>query len=405
VGKTYSVLEFARTQFKNHVHVDFSANKDVAALFDHSIAPKELVPQLQVSLKTKIDPADTLIFFDEVQACPRALTSLKYFCEQAPEYHVIAAGSLLGVALGREAYSYPVGKVDVISLHPLDFEEYLWAAEEQELVGLIRQSYLADKALGLHGYALRLLRNYLFCGGMPEVVNTALNDPSADPKGIRRIQRLITDAYLADMTKYASSADTAKILNVWRGIPEQLAKENHKFQYRMIASAARAHQYEAPINWLKAAGLVEFCYRVSEGKAPLRAFMEQGSFKLYLLDTGLLTSLYDAEPADLEPANDKGSRFRGGISENLVMQQLMAKGIESFYWGIPSKSEVEFVIRSASGAVMPIEVKPGKNVTARSLEAYRRAYRPEYVIRCSAKNFGFESHAKSVPLYAAFCIE
>ncbi|MDR1421574.1 MAG: ATP-binding protein [Coriobacteriales bacterium] len=410
-GKTFSVLEFAKSNYQNLVSIDFSAQRDIAAVFDGDIMPHALLPQLQARQKTMIEPGKTLLFFDEVQACPRALTSLKYFYEQAPEYHVIAAGSLLGVALGREEYSYPVGKVDALMMKPLDFEEYLWAAGEKDLAELIRQAYQENRPFGLHDYAIRLYRDYLYCGGMPEVVKMATATartrglPGALPQEVRRLQGLITESYLADMTKYASPLDSTKILNVWRGIPEQLAKENHKFQYTTIASSARAHQYEAPINWLKAAGLVEFCYRVSEGVAPLRAFMQQDFFKLYLLDVGLLTSLYNAEPADLEPSADKASRFRAGIAENFVMQQLIAAGIEPFYWGVPSKSEVEFVIRSKSGCVIPIEVKSGRNVGARSLEAYRIAHDPDYIIRCSTKNFGFENRIKSVPLYAAYCID
>jgi predicted AAA+ superfamily ATPase len=329
---------------------------------------------------------------------------LKYFCEQAPHYHVIAAGSLLGVSLGREEYSYPVGKVDTLSLYPMDFEEYLWARGEQALSLLIREAFDEDRTLGLHDYALRLMRDYWFCGGMPEVVK-AVSSQDAPIAAVRRLQGAIVEGFLADMTKYASPIDTAKLLNVWHGVPEQLAKENHKFQYATIASSARAHQYEAPVNWLKAAGLVSLCHRVTDAAFPLKAFMEQGFFKLYLLDTGILTSLYDAEPNDLEPSADKGSRFRGGIAENHVMQQLTAKGTELFYWGTASKSEVDFVFRSKGGDIIPLEVKSGRNVTAKSLSSYRNAYHPKYVIRCSTKNFGFENGIRSVPLYAAFCIE
>jgi predicted AAA+ superfamily ATPase len=403
-GKTYSVLKFAKAVYREHVHVDFSAQKDIAALFAADITPAALIPQLQARFKTRLEPAETLLFFDEIQACPRALTSLKYFYEQAPYYHIIAAGSLLGVALGREEYSYPIGKVDTAALYPMDFEEYLWARGEEALSLLIREAFNENRALGLHDYALRLAHDYWFCGGMPEVVK-ATSSQDAPITEIRRLQNSIVEGFLADMTKYASPIDTAKLLNVWHGAPEQLAKENHKFQYATIASSARAHQYEAPVNWLKAAGLVSLCHRVTDAVSPLKAFREQDFFKLYLLDTGVLTSLYGAEPEDLEPSADKGSRFRGGIVENYIMQQLTARGIEPFYWGTASKSEVEFVFRSKDGDIVPLEVKSGKNVTARSLESYRNAYSPKYVIRCSTKNFGFENGIRSVPLYAAFCIE
>ncbi|WP_080802507.1 ATP-binding protein [Arabiibacter massiliensis] len=401
VGKTYSVLAFARQEFASTLYIDFSAQKNMCALFDGDITPETLLPQLEAVGKKEIDPRSTLIFFDEIQACPRALTSLKYFCERAPQYCVVAAGSLLGVALGRDEYSFPVGKVDQLPLHPLDFEEFLWAAGEERLAGLIRGAYREDALLGLHDEALARYREYVLVGGLPEAVRSYVEEFSL--LAVRAIQQGIADAYLADMTKYASPLDSAKILNVWRSVPEQLAKENHKFQYATIASSARAFQYEAPINWLHAAGLVSFCYRVSEGKKPLKAYTKHDFFKLYLLDVGLLSTLQGLDAEDLAPASDKGSRFRGGVAENYVMQQFLAAGLEPFYWGTASKSEVDFVVQLEGGAV-PVEVKSGGNVSARSLESYRRKYQPSLAIRLSTKNFGFANGIKSVPLYAAFCV-
>ena len=402
VGKTYSVLRFADEEFDSVIHVDFSAQRSFCDLFEGDITPSALIPQIEALARTPLDPERTLLFLDEIQACPRALTSLKYFYERAPEYHVVAAGSLLGVALGRDEYSFPVGKVDQVPLHPLDFEEYLWALGEERLGDLIIQSCESGSALGLHERALDLYRSYLLVGGMPEAVRA--HAAGAMLLEVRRVQRFLVDAYLADMTKYASPLDSSKILNVWRSVPEQLAKENHKFQYATISSSARAHQYEAPINWLHAAGLVSFCYRVREGRTPLPAFAEHDFFKLYLLDTGLLTTLMGVEEADLSPAADKGAAFRGGIAENYVMQQLVAGGIEPFYWGTASKSEVDFIVDLEGRGAVPLEVKSGKNVTARSLEAYRKAYQPAQVIRLSARNFGDEGGIRSVPLYAAFCL-
>lgn len=402
VGKTYSVLDFAGKMFPKLAYIDFSAQGNACAIFDGDITPRAIVPQLEAITKVDIDPGDTLIFFDEIQACPRALTSLKYFQERAPEYPVIAAGSLLGISLGREEYSYPVGKVDMMSMHPLDFEEFLWALGEISLSELIRASYADDSPLGLHDYAMDLYRRYLLVGGMPEAVESFAGNGNLER--VRTVQEGIANAYLADMTKYASPIDSAKILNVWRSIPEQLAKENHKFQYSTIASSARAHQYEAPINWLSAAGLISFCYRVREGRKPLRAYAERDYFKLYLLDVGILSTLQGLDEQDLLPSQDKGSRFRGGIAENYVMQQLVASGLEPYYWGTASKSEVDFIVQLEDETPIPIEVKSGTNVTSRSLEAYRRSYEPPYVIRLSARNFGFEQGIRSIPLYAAYCL-
>lgn len=401
VGKTYSVLKFGKERFAQTVHIDFSAQGAYGALFNDDITPDALIPQIEVLTRMRINPETTLLFFDEVQACPRALTSLKYFCERAPQYHIIAAGSLLGVSLARGDYSYPVGKVDALVLHPLDFEEYLWARGETQLSELIRGSFGSNAAFGLHERAMELYREYLLVGGMPEVVG-AFSD-QGDLGEARRLQGLLIDGYLADMTKYASPIDSAKILAVWHSIPEQLAKENHKFQYATIASSARAYQYEAAINWLKSAGMISFCCRVSEGRKPLYAFEERDFFKLYLLDVGILACTLGLEPADLLPAANKVSRVRGGIAENYTMQQLVANGFEPCYWGTTSKSEVDFVVQW-DGEVVPIEVKSGGNVAARSLESYRKAYCPPYVVRLSSKNFGFERGVRSVPLYAAFCI-
>ena len=402
VGKTYSILKFGRERFDNTVHIDFSAQANVKALFDGDIRPSELLPLLRVAAGQPIDPESTLLFFDEVQACPRALTSLKYFCEQAPEYCIIAAGSLLGVALGREDYSYPVGKVDQVRMHPLDFEEYLWALDEGALSRAIATSFEQCAPFPLHDQAMDRYRDYLLVGGMPEVVANHIEE--AGWPRMREVQRSILDAYLADMTKYASPLDSAKILNVWRAVPEQLAKENHKFQFSTIASSARAHQYEAPINWLAAAGLVTFCYRVSEGVRPLGAFAEHDFFKLYLIDCGLLAATMGLGPSDVLPALDKGSRMRGGLTENYVMQQLVANGAEPFYWGTSSKAEVDFIVQSPEGAPIPIEVKSGSNVTARSLASYRKKYEPPFVARVSGRNFGNEGGIRSVPLYAAWCL-
>ncbi len=402
VGKTYSVLRFGNARFAKVVHIDFSAQESYRRLFAGDLTPDTLIPQISALAKAPVEPGSTLLFFDEVQACPRALTSLKYFCEQAPEYHVIAAGSLLGVSLARQDYSFPVGKVDQLSLYPLDFEEYLWALGEDILCGLVRECFSENKSLGVHERAMELYRDYLMVGGMPEAVVRFIEE--RDFASVRRVQSLLVDGYLADMTKYASPIDSAKVLSVWRSVPEQLAKENHKFQYATIASSARAHQYEAAVNWLRAAGMVEFCCRVSEGRKPLRAFAERDFFKLYLLDVGILSYLQGIDLEDLMPKADKASRLRGGIAENYAMQQLVAAGAEPFYWGTASRAEVDFVVQ-LKGEAVPIEVKSGENVSSRSLEAYRKAYEPPYVLRLSAKNFGFERGIRSVPLYAAFCME
>lgn len=409
VGKTYAIKQLASDRYDSLAYIDFSRDAQAAALFDASLAPTELVPKLEVFLHTSINPDRTLIVFDEVQLCERALTSLKYFCDDAPQYHVVAAGSLLGVALKRERYSFPVGKVDLLQLHPLSFEEFLWARGETRLADAIRDTYenASDQAFALHDRAMQLVHEYELIGGMPEIVSAYVaNDaPGIDAlESARNKQREINIAYLADMAKYATPTETPRIMAVWNSIPQQLAKENHKFQYKLIKSGGRAAVYENAIAWLDAAGIIMRCTQVTEATAPLKTFENRSSFKVYTADVGLLASQYEATPQDLGPATDKAAGFRGGITENYVLQQLVASDSSVYYWGTTSKAEVEFIARAKQGDVIPIEVKSGRNVTARSLESFRERYHPPYLVRVSARNFGVGNGIRSIPLYAAWLL-
>lgn len=409
VGKTYAIKQLASDRYDSLAYIDFSRDARAAALFDASLAPTELVPKLEVFLHTSINPDRTLIVFDEVQLCERALTSLKYFCDDAPQYHVVAAGSLLGVALKRELYSFPVGKVDLLQLHPLSFEEFLWARGETRLADAIRDAYenAPDQAFALHDRAMQLVHEYELIGGMPEIVSAYVaNDaPGIDAmESARNKQQEINVAYLADMAKYATPTETPRIMAVWNSIPQQLAKENHKFQYKLIKSGGRAAVYENAIAWLDAAGIIMRCTQVTEATAPLKTFENSSSFKIYTADVGLLSAQYEAIPQDLEPATDKAAGFRGGITENYVLQQLVASDSSVYYWGTTSKAEVEFIARAKQGDVIPIEVKSGRNVTARSLESFRERYHPPYLVRVSARNFGVGNGIRSIPLYAAWLL-
>lgn len=409
VGKTYAIKQLASDRYDSLAYIDFSRDARAAALFDASLAPTELVPKLEVFLHTSINPDRTLIVFDEVQLCERALTSLKYFCDDAPQYHVVAAGILLGVAPKRELYSFPVGKVDLLQLRPLSFEEFLWAHGETHLADAIRDAYenAPDQAFALHDRAMQLVHEYELIGGMPEIVSAYVaNDaPGIDAmESARNKQQEINVAYLADMAKYATPTETPRIMAVWNSIPQQLAKENHKFQYKLIKSGGRAAVYENAIAWLDAAGIIMRCTQVTEATAPLKTFENSSSFKTYTADVGLLSAQYEAIPQDLEPATDKAAGFRGGITENYVLQQLVASDSSVYYWGTTSKAEVEFIARAKQGDVIPIEVKSGRNVTARSLESFRERYHPPYLVRVSARNFGVGNGIRSIPLYAAWLL-
>lgn len=412
VGKTYAIRRLAQERYDSLAYIDFSRDRQAMELFEQSLAPASLVAKLEVFLNMTIAPDDTLIVFDEVQLCERALTSLKYFCEDAPQYHVIAAGSLLGVAIRREQYSFPVGKVDMMHLRPLSFEEFLWARGQTRLADAIRDAYTSspEHAFALHDRAMRFVREYELIGGMPEVVAAYASDAADDEPGVEALaaartkQQEINVAYLADMAKYTTSAETPRIMDVWNSIPQQLAKENHKFQYKLVKSGGRASVYENAINWLDAAGIILRCTQVTEALAPLKSFENSASFKIYAGDVGLLAAQYEATPQDVEPGLGKAAGFRGAIAENYVLEQLVASDSSVYYWGTPSKAEIEFVARTRQGDVLPIEVKSGRNVTARSLEAFRQRYQPKSVVRVSARNFGVEHGIRSVPLYAAWLL-
>jgi predicted AAA+ superfamily ATPase len=343
-----------------------------------------------------------LLIFDEIQACERALTSLKYFCEDAPQYHIAAAGSLLGVTLNRSKFSFPVGKIDKIMLYPLDFEEFLWALGRKNGAELIRECFEADRKFTAHADFLDLYKLYLLVGGMPRVISEYIENN--DYNRISVTQRNINDAYIADMVKYAQPTETNKILAAFNSIPAQLAKENHKFQYKIIKTGARAYEYEAPIDWLQAAGIVRKCVKVTEGGFPLELFAQHNSFKVYLLDAGLLSSKYHL-PANVLLSDFSGfDNIKGALAENYVFSTLTANGYDPHYWESEGKAEVDFVFQDKNGKIIPVEVKSSENNRSRSLNLYVSKYKPDYAIRISAKNFGFGNSIKSIPLYAVWCI-
>lgn len=402
VGKTYTALHFGKTFYRNAVYFNMEDSREVASIFDRDLDPERIVKELQAKSGQSILKEDTLIIFDEIQACERALTSLKYFGENAPHYHVVAAGSLLGVAMNREKYSFPVGKVEMIQMHPLDFEEFLWAVGKEKIGELIRDSFASFASLSLHESAMDLYKMYLVVGGMPRAVMEYAE--TGDYDFVFSSQKTLNDAYIADMAKYATPQETVRILAAWASVPAQLAKENRKFQYKVIKTGARAYEYEVPLEWLRAAGMVNRCVRAAEGKVPLSAYADNDSFKLYMMDTGLLCSKFDiaAHMVLHSPAGMDG--FKGALAENYVMQALVANGITPYYWSTPGKAELDFVFQDSMGNAIPLEVKSAGNVRAKSLGSFMSNYHPPYAYRISARNFGNENGIRSVPLYAAFCI-
>lgn len=402
VGKTYSALTFGKAYYRNTVYFNMEDSKEITAIFERDLNPERIVRELSAKIGQSIFKEETLIIFDEIQSCERALTALKYFCEEAPGYHVIAAGSLLGVALNREKFSFPVGKVDMITLYPLDFEEFLWATDNRKIRDLICESFETFSPLSIHETAMDLYKTYLVVGGMPRSVTEYIETKDFD--FVMVAQKTLNDSYIADMAKYATAHETTKIMAAWSSVPAQLAKENHKFQYKMIKSGARAYDYEVPLDWLKAAGIINKCIRILEGKMPLSAYADNSSFKLYMADTGLLCSKFDIRANIIldNPVSFHG--FKGALSENYVMQALVTNGFAPYYWSSPGKAELDFVFQDRQGNIIPLEVKSAENVKAKSLKLFMSLYKSPFGIRVSAKNFGFENNIKSIPLYGVFCL-
>jgi uncharacterized protein len=402
VGKTFVVKKFANEHYANFVYLNFEANAQLQAIFRKDLSPKRIVAELSVLMGVAIQEHTTLLFFDEIQASERALTSLKYFSEETPDYHIIAAGSLLGVALHREQYSFPVGKVVVKMLYPLDFEEFLWATASKDAANIIRTCYNSNLSCSLHEHFMEQFRLYLCLGGMPNVINTYLQTHSFDEVDV--VQRNIVDAYIVDMAKYALPVDTVKIMSTYHSVPTQLAKENKKFQYKFIKSGARSNQYETAIDWLCASGIVIKCVRIHQGHYPLSVHSEPGIFKIYMGDIGLLRSKLGIAAQVILSDSQQMNYFKGSLVENYVANALVSRGFECYYWESEGKAEVDFVIQTNGGECIPIEVKSSENVRSKSLNQYVMKYNPPYSIRISAKNFGFENEIKSIPHYACFCI-
>jgi len=403
VGKTYTALTFGKQFYQNTAYFNMEDSTEVAAIFERDLDPVRIIAELSAKSGQTIFKGGTLIIFDEIQSCERALTSLKYFCENAPEYHIIAAGSLLGVALNREQYSFPVGKVNMLTLYPLDFEEFLWATGNRALADLIADAYRSFTPLSLHETAMSAYKTYLAVGGMPRAVSEYAD--TGDFNFVLAAQKSLNDAYIADMAKYASPQETARIMAAWGSVPAQLAKENRKFQYKVIKSGARAYEYEMPLEWLKTAGIINKCLRVTECSLPLSAYADNGSFKVYMSDTGLLCSKLDIAANIVINTPPGFNGFKGALAENYIMQALVTNGIKPYYWSSPGKAELDFIYQDQQGNIIPLEGKSADNIRSKSLKTFVAAYKPAYSIRVSAKNFGFENNIKSIPLYALFCLK
>jgi predicted AAA+ superfamily ATPase len=410
VGKSYILDEFGKENYESTIHVNLDINESVRKFFSNDITPKNIIQYLESAYNQRIEADKTLIILDEIQASKRALLSLKSFCELAPQYHVVAAGSLLGVAISHDEheksleYSFPVGKVDELRMYPMDFEEYLWAVGKGLLAKSIREHYEANVPMpsATHDLALSLYKQYLIIGGMPEAVRTYVESQSLVLVG--NIQSTVMDDYVADMAKYATPETAVKIRACYNSIPVQLAKENKKFQYKMVRNGAGSAYFGEAIDWLEQAGVVLRCRKIEQGFIPIKVYEDMSDFKLYMSDIGMLT-MKSGMPAQLllSPIQNDNT-FSGSLTENYVAQALKSKGFPLYYWKNKNTAEVDFVIQKGAD-VIPVEVKTGIRVKAKSMMQFMETYHCSKAIRISQKNFGCENGIKSVPLYAVFCIE
>lgn len=403
VGKTYSILEFGRSHYENVAYFNFETNPKLNETFKENISPTYLIAILSHIARQTIVKEKTLIVFDEIQLCERALTSLKYFCEEAPDYHIIVAGSLLGVAVNRSKFSFPVGKIDIKTMYPMDMEEFMIAMGEEVLVARIKKCFETNSPMpsALHDKAMELYHQYLIVGGMPECVRQFAE--TKDYILVRHTQDNILASYLNDMSKYNNLNEIKKTRLVYDNITVQLSKKNTRFQYKLVKKGGRASEFENAIEWLCLTGIASKVYKVEQIKKTLENYRDIDAFKIYVSDLGLLSAKKDLTPDDIIYMAPELNDFKGGMAENYVNVQLSINGYNTYYWESDREAEIDFIIKR-DGKLIPIEVKSADNTKAKSLKVYMDTYKPAYAIKLSSKNFAFEDDKKTIPLYAAFCI-
>lgn len=397
VGKTWLMKEFGKTYYTKYAYINFENNERMEQLFKGNLEITRIIAALQIETDLTIEPHNTLLIFDEVQEVPRALTSLKYFYENAPEYHIVAAGSLLGVAL-HPGTSFPVGKVIFLDLHPLDFTEFLIATGRENLNNLLIKQDI-DLITTFKMKYIDALKQYYFIGGMPEAV--AAFAAHSDYSEVRSIHSNILMAYEQDFSKHAPPRVVPGIRLLWNSIPSQLAKEQRKFIYGLIKTGARAREYELALAWLIDCGLIHKVEHISKPSIPLAAYVNPGSFKLFLVDIGLLSTLSQLDKKSLLQGNTIFQEFKGALTEQFVLQQFMRnQQIKPYYWtAAKGTAEIDFVFQW-DGEVIPVEVKAAENLQAKSLKSYVEKYQPKYAVRNSMSDYRKEDWLINIPLYA-----
>ena len=402
MGKTWLMKEFGKNEYEKCAYINFDDNKRMNQLFSEGFDLERIIQGLKIESGVNIEPENTLIIFDEIQETPPALTALKYFYENANEYHIIAAGSLLGVAM-HEGTSFPVGKVDFLDLYPLNFFEFLNALGEDELVDLIYKNDL-DLITVFSDKLKSYLKEFIFIGGMPEAVETYVN--TKDFNEVRKVQEFLLNAYEQDFSKHAPNNIVPRIRQLWNNIPTQLAKENKKFIYGLVKEGARAREYEIALSWLIDCGLIYQVNRVKDCKIPLSAYQDFSAFKLYLLDVGLLCAMAKMDVKTILDGNNIFVEFKGSLAEQYVLTELKSNtNLPVFYWSAEKGiAEVDYVVQF-EGYNIPIEVKSGENLQAKSLKSFVQKYNTKINVRTSMSNYKKEDWLLNIPLYLIGNIE
>ena len=396
VGKTWLMKEFGRQEYTDTVYVNCDSDPRIAELFSADLDPERIIRGLEIYAGRKISATGTLIIFDEIQEVPKALSSLKYFCEDAPQYHVVCAGSLLGIAL-HSGTSFPVGKVEFLKLYPLSFKEFLLAMDKEQYVELIdKKDY--QMITSFKQIYINLLKEYYYVGGMPEAVLSYSEEQ--DFKEVRIIQNRILAAYEQDFSKHAPANTVPKIRMVWNSIASQLAKENKKFVYGLLRKGARAKDYEAAIMWLVDCGLLHKISRITAPNLPLKAYEDLKAFKLFLVDVGLLSAMAGLKQSVILDGNDMFTEFKGALTEQYVLQQLATYPDIGIYYYTNERGdcEIDFLIDDGE-KVIPVEVKAHINLKAKSLKTYREKYAPEIAVRTSMADHKENDGLIDMPLY------
>ncbi len=398
VGKTYTIHEFGKKEYQNYIYLNFEETPALSTLFNGDLAPAKIIESISAYQGKIIKPESTLLFFDEIQVCPRALTSLKYFCEQMPDFHVIAAGSLLGVSIGKTS-SFPVGKVNFLTMYPLNFIEFLMAFNEDMLINNLqeKEAWLPVSEM-LHEKLSTLLKLYLYLGGMPEVIQNFIN--SRDHSEARKIQKEILKSYERDFSKYSTPTQAIRISEVWKSMPSHLARINKKFKYSDVRKGGRASQFESAVEWLRKAGLIYVSVNVSAPRLPLGGYEEQDCFKVYALDCGLLGAMVDISSQAIVTGDRLFSEYNGAFVENFVATELARKNEGSLhYWTSENIAEVDFLLVHED-RILPLEVKSGLNRNIKSLRVYSEKYGASRLYRTSPRNFESRNDFANIPLYA-----